>query len=89
MGDTNFKGMSHMARDKYMQGLSDVGLQTILESDEDQDVKDLAQAHIGDRAKKKEEEMVAGAAAKGKDNARPDTLNDKVNRGNERYGKKA
>lgn len=88
--DTNFEGMSHMQRDKYMQGLSDVGLQALMDStDIDQEIKDLAKKHVDDRAAKKEEEMMAagGGGAKGKENVRPDTLRDRVNRGRERYSK--
>jgi hypothetical protein len=57
--DTDFTLMSPIGLDKYMSALSDVGLQTIVDGEYDEEVKKVAQAHVGDRAKKKEEEDIA------------------------------
>jgi len=62
---TDFSIMSPLAVDKYMSALSDVGLQTIIDGEYDEEVKKVAKAHTGDRAKKKEEEMVAAAKGQG------------------------
>lgn len=62
---TDFSIMSPLAIDKYMGALSDVGLQTIIDGEYDEEVKKVAKAHTGDRAKKKEEEMVAAAKGQG------------------------
>jgi hypothetical protein len=58
---TDFSVMSPIQVDKYMETLSDVGLQTIVDGDHPGDIKKLAQAHIGDRAKKAQAEEIAGA----------------------------
>ena len=62
---TDFSIMSPLQVDKYMQSLSDVGLQTILDSEHPEEIKKIAKAHMGDREKKKEEEMVAASKGVG------------------------
>ena len=59
--DTDFAVMSSMQRDKYMETLSDVGLQSLVDGEYPGDIKKLASAHIGDRAKKLQAEEIAGA----------------------------
>jgi hypothetical protein len=56
---TDFSIMSPLQIDKYMSALSDVGLQTIIDGEYEEDIKKVAKAHTGDRAKKKEEELMA------------------------------
>ncbi len=60
--------MSTMALDKYLGALSDVGLQTIIDGDHDEAIKKVAKLHIGDRARKKEEELLRTAGDKSKNN---------------------
>ncbi len=60
--------MSTMALDKYLGALSDVGLQTVIDGDHDEAIKKVAKLHMGDRARKKEEELLASAGDKSKEN---------------------
>ena len=59
--DTDFSVMSPIQKDKYLETLSDVGLQELVDGDHPGDIKKLAKAHIGDRAKKLQAEEIAGA----------------------------
>lgn len=74
--------MSPMALDKYMSAMSDVGLQTIIDGEHEEAVKKVATAHLGDRVKKKEEEMTASAPKK--ENT-ADILSTRLARGKKRY----
>ena len=58
---TDFSVMSPIQIDKYMETLSDVGIQSIIDGDFPGDIKKLASAHVGDRAKKAQAEEIAGA----------------------------
>jgi len=57
----DFSVMSPIQVDKYMETLSDVGIQSIIDGDFPGDIKKLAEAHVGDRAKKLQAEEIAGA----------------------------
>jgi hypothetical protein len=79
--------LSPIALDKYMGALSDVGLQTILDGEHDEEIKKVAQAHQGNRAQKKEEEMLSSSSSAVKEN-QAETLGSKLARGNARFGKR-
>jgi len=77
--------LSPIALDKYMGALRDVGLQTILDGEYTEEIKNVAQQHQGNRAQKKEEELMHAGAPK---ENQAETLGNKVARGNARFGKK-
>ena len=72
--DTDLTLMSTMQLDKYLSGLSDPGLQTVIDGEHDEAIKKIAKLHITDRATKKEEELAAGAAKEKKNNLDAKTL---------------
>jgi hypothetical protein len=53
--------MSPLQRDKYLEGLSDSGIQALIDSaDESAETKELAKKHADMRKQRKEEELLAG-----------------------------
>jgi len=58
MQNSDLEKMSPVLLDKYMQTLSDVGLQTIVDGEFCEEVKKVAVLHQGDRSKKSEQELM-------------------------------
>jgi hypothetical protein len=53
--------MSPLQRDKYLEGLSDSGIQALIDDpEEDKEIKNLATQHAAMRKQRKEEELLAG-----------------------------